>query len=459
MIVDADAHLLEFLPLVRDIAVQEGGAAAADAMMARIVKRSGRVREQSIKERQQSGTWRGAWWGAPAENSVDLATVTLPGLLHSRMDSLGIDYQIVYPSLGLLVFLEENAELRRLMARTFNRYYSEVLAGFGDRLLAAGVIPMHTPEEAVSELDWVVNELGYRSVIMTGVVPRLQASGAQTIEPVAFESCYDYDEVWEACSRLRVAPTFHGTGMGWGSRTSPNNYVYNHLGSFAAANEATCRAIVMGGAAARFKDLNWIFLEGGVLWAAQLRQDLREHFEKRGRDSIRQYDPSRVDRDFVTEMFRKHATGRLAEYDDPFGGDPSYLSDPADGDRLLDDFSKSGIGRVSDVDDMFDRFYFGCEADDVYAVLAFDTKISQRSPQLNALFSSDIGHWDVPNAQDVVPGVSSLHADGLLDDDAYAALTHVNVIRAHGGMRDDFFDGTRVSQLARDVLRPNEMTS
>ena len=41
MIVDADAHLLEFLPLVRDIAVQEGGAAAADAMMARIVKRSG----------------------------------------------------------------------------------------------------------------------------------------------------------------------------------------------------------------------------------------------------------------------------------------------------------------------------------------------------------------------------------------------------------------------------------
>ena len=375
-----------------------------------------------------------------------------PRSAYSRLDSLGIDYQIVYPSLGLLVFLEEDAELRRLMARTFNRYYSEVLAGFGDRLLAAGVIPMHTPEEAVSELDWVVNELGYRSVIMTG-------SFRGRKRPVPGRS-----SLWR--SRLRTtttrsgrpaagcgAPTFHGTGMGWGSRTSPNNYVYNHLGSFAAANEATCRAIVMGGAAARFKDLNWIFLEGGVLWAAQLRQDFREHFEKRGRDSVRQYDPTRVDHDFVAEMFRKHATGRLAEYDNPFCGDASYLSDPADGDNLLDDFSKSGIASVTDVDDMFDRFYFGCEADDVYAALAFDAKFSQGSPQLKALFSSDIGHWDVPNAQDVVPGVRSLRADGLLDGDGSASLTHVNVIRAHGGMRDDFFDGTRVSELARDVLR------
>ena len=66
-----------------------------------------------MKERQQSGTWRGAWPGILRQNSLDLATVTVPGLLHSRLDSLGIDYQIVYPSLGLLVFLEEDAEPRR----------------------------------------------------------------------------------------------------------------------------------------------------------------------------------------------------------------------------------------------------------------------------------------------------------------------------------------------------------
>ena len=116
-------------------------------------------------------------------------------------------------------------------------------------------------------------------------------------------------------------------------------------------------------------------------------------------------------------MFRKHATGRhWPSTTIRFVGDASYLSDPADGDNLLDDFSKSGIACVTDVDDMFDRFYFAREADDVYVALASDgVKFSQGSPQLKALFSSDIGHWDVPNAQDVVPGVRSWLADGLLD--------------------------------------------
>ena len=52
-----------------------------------------------------------------------------------------------------------------------------------------------------------------------------------------------------------------------GSRRSISNYVYNHIGSFAAANDAFCKALFLGGVTRRFPELNFGFLEGGVAWA------------------------------------------------------------------------------------------------------------------------------------------------------------------------------------------------
>ena len=93
-----------------------------------------------------------------------------------------------------------------------------------------------------------------------------------------------------------MTPTFHSTGMGWGSRTSPTSYVANHVGSFGAAGEALCRSLVLGGVMHRFPELRFAFLEGGVTWAATLCSDLVGHFEKRHSDAIGRYDPDRLDR-------------------------------------------------------------------------------------------------------------------------------------------------------------------
>ena len=47
-------------------------------------------------------------------------------------------------------------------------------------------------------------------------------------------------------------PTFHGPGEGWGSRQSISNYVYNHMGHFASANDAVCKSLFLGGVTRRF---------------------------------------------------------------------------------------------------------------------------------------------------------------------------------------------------------------
>src|SRR5437763_940376 len=104
---------------------------------------------------------------------------------------------------------------------------------------------------------------------------------ARWIDSIGHDSPYDYDPLWAKCVELGVTPTFHAGGQGWGTRASTKNYVFNHLGNFAAAGEASCRGLFLGGVPMRFPELRFAFLEGGVAWACQLFADILGHYEKR----------------------------------------------------------------------------------------------------------------------------------------------------------------------------------
>ena len=53
------------------------------------------------------------WWGCPARNTRDLATALFPRLFHERLDEMGLDLSVVYPTLGLLAVEIGDEELRR----------------------------------------------------------------------------------------------------------------------------------------------------------------------------------------------------------------------------------------------------------------------------------------------------------------------------------------------------------
>ena len=56
---------------------------------------------------------------------------------------------------------------------------------------------------------------------------------------------------------LGIAPTFHSASSNQGLRLSPTNFVYNHIGHFAAAGHATAKAIFLGGVTRRFPELRF----------------------------------------------------------------------------------------------------------------------------------------------------------------------------------------------------------
>ena len=51
---------------------------------------------------------------------------------------------------------------RRAAARAYNVVAAEYFRPFADRMTPAAIIPMHTPEEAIEELEFAVKQLGYK---------------------------------------------------------------------------------------------------------------------------------------------------------------------------------------------------------------------------------------------------------------------------------------------------------
>jgi predicted TIM-barrel fold metal-dependent hydrolase len=371
--------------------------------------------------------------------------------MYERLPSLGIDVSVVYPSFGVGFAHVPQDDLRRAACRAVNRYHADVFADYRSRLVPVAVIPMHTPQEAVDELHVAVRDLGFRAVVLAGWVRRpIDAAVAANPElaPLAawydffgLDSPHDYDAVWEACEQLGVMPSFHSGAMGWHAHQSISNYSFNHIGHFAAGNHAVCRSLFLGGVTRRFPDLRFGFLEGGVSWAVTLLADLAGHWEKRNPAAVRRYDPARIDRAAYQELFDRYA-GRLR------AALPENLADTFGMTRDLPEAHLDEYDGIRSVDELLDRFvprfFFGCEADDPMTPVAFDRRRVPGGRPLAAMFSSDLGHWDVPDMTQVLPEAYEAVEDGSLDAGAFEAFTFTNATRFYAHGNRAFFAGTEV---------------
>src|SRR3981081_3250257 len=169
----------------------------------------------------------------------------MPRMLYDRLDELGIDFGIIYPTAGLSIPRIADAETRRAVIRGFNIVTADYFAKLSDRLTPAAVIPMHTPEEAIAELEFVTKQLGAKGCMFgssiarplpasKGVDPQV-ARHAVFYDQFGLDSDYDYDPVWRKCLELGVAPTFHTGGGSFGPLHNPGHTTLHPIRHSAAA--------------------------------------------------------------------------------------------------------------------------------------------------------------------------------------------------------------------------------
>jgi hypothetical protein len=280
---------------------------------------------------------------------------------------------------------------------------------------------------------------------------------APWMDTLCMESPYDYDPVWAKCLELKVAVTSHSPSVGWGSRVVTYHYIHNHVGSFAAAGEAFAKALVLSGVTQRFPTLNFAFLEGGVAWASELYAGLVGHCGKRNPTVVGNYDPQYIDRELLADLFAEYGQGMVKGRPDP--NDENFVRTPAGNWNDVDDkmigheLDALGITKAEDLRKLFEpNFYFGCEADDPLVSVGYDRRLNPFGARLKAIFSSDIGHWDVPDMNEVLEEAYELVEHGLLDDAAFREFTFVHTATLHGGMNPDFFKGTVVEAAVAELL-------
>src|SRR5262249_450193 len=157
-----------------------------------------------VAERRRRGIAQEAFWSVPERNTRDRATAMLPRLLHERLGEIGIDFAVIYPTAGGVPRIKDGAQ-RRAACPAFNLLTMESFPQLTARLCPAAIVPMHTPAEAIEELERAT-ELGFKVGMFGSLPPRPVASVttedpeaarfAVWYDPLGLDSAYDYDSVW-----------------------------------------------------------------------------------------------------------------------------------------------------------------------------------------------------------------------------------------------------------------------
>jgi predicted TIM-barrel fold metal-dependent hydrolase len=451
-VIDVDGHTMESLVALEPYLREEGvdpESPTIRRLLPGIFGPPSSWYEQSFDERARRRTSRPPWWGAPASNTRDLATALCPKLMHDRLDEFGIDVTVTYPSLGLIFMHYLDERERRGACRALNRANADAFAGIGARMVPVAAVPMYTPAEACEELEYAVGELGFKAVLLAGYVQRPVAAVAdrdpevlqyaQWIDMYGIDSAYDYDPVWAKCTELGVGVSFHSGSIGWGSRVSISNYMYNHLGHLAEGQHALAKSLFMGGVTRRFPDLPFGFLEGGVAWGVALYSDIVGHWEKRNRDALHRLDPTGVDQALLGDLLGRY--GSTAGTSSSTRPAARAEEDPA----TLDEWAACGIETADDIRDRFVRsFFFGCEADDPLTASAFNAKLNPGGARLHAMFGSDLSHWDVPDMTEVLEEAWEMVEHEWISEEDFRDFVFTNPVEFFTRQNPAFFAGTVV---------------
>src|SRR4030095_4364505 len=217
-VIDADGHWAEFAPHMREEFRRIGGDVAVEAL-ALASARIPNSLNMSVAEPPPRRIGQEAFWFLPTKNTLDRATAMMPRLLYERLDDLGLDFSVIYPTAGLGYYRLPPDKLRRALCRAYNVFTMDQFRPYSDRIIPAAIIPMYTPEEAIEELEFASRQLGFRVVMLGSLIRRPipalveehpEASRfAEWYDVIGLDSPYDYDPVWAKCRELRVAPSFH----------------------------------------------------------------------------------------------------------------------------------------------------------------------------------------------------------------------------------------------------------
>jgi hypothetical protein len=186
---------------------------------------------------------------------------------------------------------------------------------------------------------------------------------------------------------------------------------------------------------------------------------LVDRWEKRSLEGLKNYDPAATDRALLADLFSRYGAdlvkGRSTQGEDLIRDTlgAHYINgsrQPQGGE--LEDFAAAGIEKVEDIKTRWvDSFFFGSESDDRTVAAAFNDKANPLGAKINAIYSSDVGHWDVPDLTDALAAAHRLVDDGVLSEADFKAYVFENPYKLYTEANANFFKGTAVEAKLKNI--------
>jgi predicted TIM-barrel fold metal-dependent hydrolase len=182
------------------------------------------------------------------------------------MDSLGIDYQILFPTPMLLLGLHPQPEMEVYLGRAYNRWLIENILSVDDRIKTLAYLPFGVPEEAERTIEeftgkpgvmgFCVTSTRYKSVHHNDYM-RIYRMLEERGLPIAFHAAYNWED--QSLSMINRFLGMHALGFCWWNMVHMTNWILN-------------------GIPERFPKLKTIWVESGLAWVPYLMQRLDDQY-------------------------------------------------------------------------------------------------------------------------------------------------------------------------------------
>jgi predicted TIM-barrel fold metal-dependent hydrolase len=201
------------------------------------------------------------------------------------MDELGVDRTLMFPTLASLLEerMRDDPELTHAAIHSLNEWlYEEWSFNYENRIFTAPIVTLPIVEQAIEELEWVLERGAKHILVRPAPVPGFRGSRSFGFP--------EFDPFWQAVVDADILVSMHSSDSGYARYqsdwTGPEEMLPFRLDTFRAMSvgkrpvEDTMAAFACHGVLARFPDLRVASIEAGGGWVRSFLEHLTDTYKK-----------------------------------------------------------------------------------------------------------------------------------------------------------------------------------
>jgi uncharacterized protein len=194
-------------------------------------------------------------------------------LVQRAMNSMGIDYMVVFPTPMLVLGMHPQIEMEVVIGNAFNKWLTEEILPQDPRIKAMLYLPFNHPEACVRAVEMYANTPGVIGYSVTST--RFRAVNHDSYMPL-----------YSAIQATGKPLAFH-SGFHWGDQSMQqcNRFISMHAISFVYYNLIHLTNWIINGLPERFPKLKVLWIESGLAWVPFLMQRLDSEYMMRSSEA------------------------------------------------------------------------------------------------------------------------------------------------------------------------------